>query len=151
MELFNFIEPISLKACLIAILCGFVVGLERQWSGKVAGIRTSILICLAATIFVSLAQYYQPGAGTVRVIGQIVTGVGFLGAGVILSKDGLVRGVTSAAVIWVLAAVGCLIGLGHHSTAIWISVLAVIILVGLNYFEDLLDKFKKISKRDYEE
>ncbi len=151
MELLNFIEPISLKACLIAILCGFIIGVERQWSGKVAGIRTSILICMSATIFVSLAHYYLPGEGTVRVIGQIVTGVGFLGAGVILSKDGLIRGVTSAAVIWVLAAIGSLIGLGHFITAIWISVLTVLVLVGLRYFEELLDKFKKISKRDYEE
>lgn len=151
MEALNFIEPISLKSCLIALLCGFIIGLERQWSGKVAGIRTSILICLSASIFVSLAHYYQPGPGTVRVIGQIVTGVGFLGAGVILSRDGLVRGVTSAAVIWVLAAIGSMIGLGHYLTALWVSLLTVIILVGLNYFEDFLDRFKKISKRDYEE
>src|SRR4029450_5383865 len=97
-----------------AILCGGIIGLERQLRGKAAGIRTSILICLGTELFVTLgASFGGERVDPTRVLGQVVTGIGFLGGGVILAREGLVVGVTSAAVIWVLAAPGALIGLGH--------------------------------------
>jgi putative Mg2+ transporter-C (MgtC) family protein len=113
MEILNF-GPIDIISYLFAVMCGFIIGFERQWLGKTAGIRTSILICLGVCIFTSIGHYYQPGEGTVRVIGQSATGIGFIGAGVVIAREGLIHGVTSAAVIWVLAALGCLIGLKHH-------------------------------------
>lgn len=137
------IAPLSFQASLIAVLCGLVIGFERQWSGKPAGIRTSILITLSAYAFVAMGHFLQPEIGTVRIIGQIVTGVGFLGAGVIISKEGLVVGVTSAAVIWLLTTVGCLIGLESFSAAIWLTGIALVVLLGITFLEIAIKKLKK--------
>lgn len=120
----------------VAVLCGTVVGGERQIRGKPAGIRTSILICLGTTIFIRLGVTHQgEHADPTRVLGQLVSGVGFLGAGVMLSRDGVVTGVTTAAVIWVLAAIGAAIGLGHLLEAVTLSLLVVAILVGVEVLE----------------
>src|SRR5690606_8443296 len=111
-----------------AALCGWLLGMERQLRGKPAGIRTSILICLGTQFFVSLGASF--GTATVdptRVLGQVVTGIGFLGAGVILTREGLVIGVTSAAVIWILAAMGSMIGLGYILSAVILAVATVVI------------------------
>lgn len=147
------IAPLDVKGIIIALLCGLTIGFERQWSGKPAGIRTSILICMSAYTFVTIANYYQPEGGAIRVVGQIITGVGFLGAGVIIAKEGLVLGVTSAAVIWILAAIGCLIGLKNYNAAIALSVMALFVLVGINFLEVLVKKLnrgvhKKLLKKD---
>src|SRR5690606_18027030 len=89
-----------------AFFCGGVVGLERQLRGKPAGIRTSVLICLGTCFFVVLGSVFVgPGEDPTRVLGQVVTGIGFLGAGVILTRESNVLGVTSAATIWMLAAI----------------------------------------------
>lgn len=119
-----------------AALCGGALGLERQLRGKPAGIRTSILICLGTLFFVLVGSSFElPGADPTRVLGQVVTGIGFLGAGVILTRDGLVMGVTSAAVIWLLAAIGAMIGVGYTSTAIVVTLVAVTALVGIEMLE----------------
>jgi len=144
----NFIEPLEIEGIIVAIVSGFIIGIERQWSEKPAGIRTSILICLSAYIFVSIGQYYRPNIGSMRIVGQIVTGVGFLGAGVILAKEGLVLGVTSAAVIWILASVGSLIGLGNYWAAICISLLTVLVLVFVNLLERRIFKIKRGVHKD---
>ena len=81
------IEPLKIEACFCAIFCGFLIGFERQWWGKPAGIRTSILVCLGAYTYIALANFYQEEIGGVRVLGSVVTGVGFLGAGMMLSKE----------------------------------------------------------------
>ena len=120
----------------VAMLCGFMVGIERQLRGKPAGVRTSILICMGTAIFVKLGVVADAGGvDTTRVLGQIVTGVGFLGAGVMMSREGTIIGVTTAAVIWVLAAAGSAIGLGQHLGAIVISVLIVAVLTGVEMLE----------------
>jgi putative Mg2+ transporter-C (MgtC) family protein len=119
-----------------ACLCGGLLGLERQLRGKPAGIRTSILICLGTMWFVSLgASYSATHVDPTRVLGQVVTGIGFLGAGVILTREGLVVGVTSAAVIWVLAAIGASIGMGYLLPAVAVTAVAVGILVGVERLE----------------
>lgn len=120
----------------VAAFCGAVLGLERQLRGKPAGIRTSILICLGTMTFVHLGIEMQGTAGDpTRVLGQVVTGVGFLGAGVILTSGGLVKGVTSAAVIWVLASVGAAIGAGHYGVALSVTLVSVGLLVGIERLE----------------
>src|SRR5436190_23578454 len=102
-----------------AILCGGFIGFERQLRGKAAGIRTSILICLGTQLFVTLGSSFGgERVDPTRVLGQVVTGIGFLGGGVILAREGMVVGVTSAAVIWMLAALGSLIGMGHLVAAV---------------------------------
>src|SRR3954464_12746440 len=84
-----------------SVLCGGIVGLERQLRGKAAGIRTSILICLGTELFVSLGSSFAgERVDPTRVLAQVVTGIGFLGGGVILAREGTVVGVPSAAVIW---------------------------------------------------
>jgi putative Mg2+ transporter-C (MgtC) family protein len=120
----------------VAIACGSIIGVERQVRGKPAGVRTSILICLSTHMFVRLGlSYTGEHAEAARVLGQIVTGVGFLGAGVILTREGVVMGVTTAAVIWVLAAIGAAIGFGAYAAALAWSVVAVGVLIGVELLE----------------
>src|ERR687886_611542 len=115
-----------------SVLCGGIVGLERQLRGKAAGIRTSILICMGTQLFVGLgASFSGDRVDPTRVLAQVVTGIGFVGGGVILARDGAVIGVTSAAVIWVLAALGSLIGLGHLLAALVLTLVTVGLLIGV--------------------
>jgi putative Mg2+ transporter-C (MgtC) family protein len=137
------IDPLKWASILTAFVCGAMVGLERQLSGKPAGIRTSILICMGSYVFVALASsVVENGGDHTRVVGQVITGIGFLGAGVMLTRDGLVVGVTSAAVIWMLAAVGCLIGMNKVIPAIFLSFVTLFILVGVSFIERLFKKLK---------
>ena len=121
----------------VALVCGGMIGLERQLRGKPAGMRTSSLICLGTMMFVFLGHGMVniSGGDASRVLGQVVTGVGFLGAGVIMTRDGLLTGVTSAAVVWVLAAVGAAVGAGRFGAALAISVVTVSVLVGVQKLE----------------
>lgn len=120
----------------MALLCGGIVGLERQLRGKPAGMRTSSLICLGTSMFVYLGVQMTGGVGDPsRVLGQVVTGIGFLGAGVIMTRNGLLTGVTSAAVVWLLAAVGAAIGMGRFGTALVLSSVTVSVLVGVEQLE----------------
>ena len=119
-----------------AFFCGGIIGLERQVRGKPAGIRTSVLICLGTCVFVMLgAAFTGPGADPTRVLGQVVTGIGFLGAGVILTREGAVLGVTSAATIWMLAAIGATIGFGWIPGAYALAAVTVGILIGVELLE----------------
>lgn len=119
-----------------ALLCGGTIGVERKLRGKVAGIRTSILICLGTEIFVSLGASFSPErADPTRVLGQVVTGIGFLGAGVILARGDRIHGVTTAAVIWILAALGAMIGLGYLVAAITLTGVTLAVLLGVEKFE----------------
>ncbi len=120
----------------VAVLCGGIIGFERQMRGKPAGIRTNILICLGTTIFVKLSTLFG-GQNTdpTRVLGQVATGIGFLGAGVIIARGGHVKGVTSAAVIWTLAGIGAMIGFGLFAPAIAVAVVTVVILTSLEFLE----------------
>ena len=131
------IAPFEWSGLGAAILCGVIVGLERQLRGKPVGIRTSSLIVLGTHLFLASSlvmtnEVTDPS----RIIGQIVTGVGFLGAGVMLAKDGMVVGVTSAATIWSLAAVGVCISVAGELVAIKLSFLVVLILYGVDVLED---------------
>jgi putative Mg2+ transporter-C (MgtC) family protein len=120
-----------------ALLCGTIIGFERQIRGKPAGIRTGCLVVLGTATFISLAESQAAGstADVSRVLGQLVTGVGFLGAGVMIAQEGVVKGVTTAAVIWILAAIGSAIGLGYMKGAVALSLVTVAILVGIEKLE----------------
>jgi putative Mg2+ transporter-C (MgtC) family protein len=127
-----------------AILCGGIVGLERQLRGKAAGMRTSIMICLGTQLFVGLGSSFAGDrVDPTRVLGQVVTGIGFLGGGVILAREGLVIGVTSAAVIWVLAALGSLIGLGHLVAALILTLVTVGVLIGVELLESVFRRLRE--------
>ena len=137
-------SPYSWVSIGTALFCGTVIGLERQLRGKPVGIRTSTLIVLGTYLFLSTAFLLQ---GDVidhsRVVGQIITGIGFLGAGVMLAKDGAVVGVTSAATIWVLASIGVMIATEHHMASIKIALLVVAILYGVDALESNVKMFSR--------
>lgn len=126
---------------LVSVLCGGIIGFERQIRGKPAGIRTSILICLGTEVFVSYGTS-MAGGDQYRVLAQVVTGIGFLGAGLMISQEGTVRGVTSAAVIWVLAAIGATIGLGHFAEALVLVLVTVAVLSGVEYLENSIRRLR---------
>ncbi len=128
-----------------AVLCGGIVGVERQLRGKAIGIRTGMLICLATQVFVRLGITLDDSdVDPTRVIGQVVTGVGFLGAGVILARGGAITGVTSAAVVWMLAAIGSTIGVGRPLEGLVLSLLVVGVLIGVRLLESA---FKRLRGR----
>lgn len=138
------IDPLNWAHIIAALACGTVVGLERQLRGKPVGIRTSSLIVLGTYVFVELAMVISNGAtDNSRIIGQVVTGVGFLGAGVMLAKDGMVLGVTSAATIWALAAIGVALSVASPLVAIKLSLLVVVILVGVDILENYSSAFTR--------
>jgi len=131
------IDPYDWRAIAASVFCGTIVGIERQVRGKPVGIRTSSLIVLGTYLFLaSAASLTGDALDPSRVVGQVITGIGFLGAGVMLSKDGSVVGVTSAAAIWVLAAMGVMISMGHLMAAIKMSIIVVTILWGVDLLED---------------
>jgi putative Mg2+ transporter-C (MgtC) family protein len=98
---------------LIAVICGLAIGFERQFRHKDAGLRTNTLVALGAAIFTLLSSELTEKSGDVtRIIGQVVTGIGFIGAGVIFKAGRNVHGLSSAATIWCSAAIGCLAAAG---------------------------------------
>jgi len=138
------IAPLTWQGILVCLVCGTIVGLERQLRGKPVGIRTASLIVLGTYAFVALAQSVTNDVTDAsRIIGQVVTGVGFLGAGVMLSKDGVVLGVTSAATIWVLAAIGVAVAVAGHFIAAKLAIIVVVILVGV----DILESYSTVLTR----
>lgn len=138
------ISPLDWHSVLACLLCGTIVGLERQLRGKPVGIRTSSLIVLGTYVFVAISQTVNNEVtDTSRIIGQVVTGIGFLGAGVMLAKDGAVVGVTSAATIWALAAVGIVIAVANAGLGIKLSVIIVVILVGVDVLENYSGAFTR--------
>lgn len=138
------IAPYNWQAILTSIFCGTIIGIERQIRGKPVGIRTSSLIILGTYLFVATAINVSTAVSDPsRIIGQVITGVGFLGAGVMLAKDGAVVGVTSAATIWVLSAIGVCIANNTYWVAIKLSIVVVLILTCV----DLLEKYSQAFTR----
>jgi putative Mg2+ transporter-C (MgtC) family protein len=101
-----------------ALLCGAVIGVERQWRQRMAGLRTYTLVAVGSALFVMLATLTPSDSSPTRIAGQIVTGVGFLGAGVIMRSGLNVRGLNTASTIWCSSAVGTLAGSGYYWPAL---------------------------------
>lgn len=136
--------PFSWAALLCCAINGLMIGIERQTRGKPVGIRTAILVISGTYLFMSMAvSLSQNTLDQARVLGQIITGVGFLGAGVMMTQDGKIHGVTSAAVIWVLAGLGLMIGLGYLSQSIIITVLALTVLLGVDKAENRVKALRR--------
>lgn len=144
------IPPFHWVEVLTALICGSIVGLERQLRGKPVGIRTSTLITLGTYAFIASSTFVSNEAtDPSRIIGQVVTGIGFLGAGVMLARDGVVVGVTSAATIWSLAAIGVCIAIGEPLTAIKLALVVVGILLGVDLLERYSQAFTRGVHRRY--
>lgn len=133
MELLDF----SLKAGL-AVLGGLGIGIEREIRHKSAGLKTNSLVALGSCVFVLLSLEFQsdPAVDPTRVIGQIVTGIGFIGAGTILQHGAKVAGLTTAATIWCSAGVGCLAALGMYRELVVVCFLVVLV----NFFFSLAER-----------
>ena len=130
----------------LATLLGGAIGLERELGGKPAGLRTNILICIGSVLYthlsIAMLSAIGGGGGTgtdpTRVAGQIVTGVGFIGAGTILHARGAVVGLTSAATIWVVAAIGVALGSDYYLEAVGTTLAVIVVLAGLGRVEKLV-------------
>lgn len=123
---------------LIAVVCGFVIGLERKSRSKEAGIRTHAIVCLAACLFMILSKYLASplfsdivGSGftgdATRIASQVVTGIGFLGAGIIMYRRDVMHGLTTAAGVWATAAIGMALGAGFVVTGVCATAIIVIL------------------------
>jgi putative Mg2+ transporter-C (MgtC) family protein len=128
--------PFELEALLRLLVAGGfggVIGLERQIHGRPAGLRTHILVCMGATLVMiavqAMAEWVDPG----RAVAGIVTGIGFLGAGAIIKARDIVRGLTTAACIWFVAALGVIIGQGQYILGAAATALALFVLVPLDW------------------
>ena len=137
---------ILLKILLSAILGG-IIGLEREMSHKEAGLRTNILIAVGSTLltilsfkFAILAKNVDPS----RIAAQIVTGIGFLGAGAIIQAKFSVHGLTTAASMWTVSAIGISVGSGYYLISFLITIFIIVILTFFKYVSKLIEKQKKM-------
>ena len=118
----------------VSILLGGAVGLERQAHGRAAGLRTHILVCLGSTLAMIVTQTFAPNVDPGRALAGILTGIGFLGAGVIVKSNEIVRGLTTAARVWFVAALGVAVGQGLYVIAGVSTALVLIVLTMLSWF-----------------
>lgn len=147
---------------VLAIIVGGLIGYEREYKNRPAGFRTHILVCIGATV-ISMIQLYavqetsnmilqHPSLASAlkadigRLGAQVITGVGFLGAGTIIHEKGSVKGLTTAASIWVVACIGLAVGLGYYFLSIFSTIGVFIVLVSLKQFETYFFERGRICK-----
>jgi len=126
---------------ILAVALGGLIGLEREASQKPAGFRTNILVCMAATMMMSLAALLVEGKGgnpdtLVRMAAGVITGIGFLGAGTIFQSRGTIAGLTTASTLWVVAGLGLVIGAGYYVPAIIFTALTILTLLVFGRIEN---------------
>ncbi|WP_111707652.1 MgtC/SapB family protein [Lutibacter citreus] len=130
---------------LVALIAGLAIGFERQWHHKTAGLKTNMLVAAGAAIFVLLSFIMKnddPNIDITRIIAQVVTGVGFLGAGVIFREGVNVHGLGSAATIWCSAAIGCIAASGLYTETLICTLLVIIVNSFINPLDDYLKNRK---------
>jgi len=133
------------KFLLATLLCG-LIGVEREFRSKQAGLKTMIMIGLGATLFTILSVKIGLNSQD-RIASNIVTGIGFLGAGVIFKEDNQVKGLTTACVIWIVAAIGMAVGSGYHEQAIGVTLVVLLALLIFPYVENFVER--RFTKRTY--
>jgi len=140
---FRAILPDLMMKSLVATICGGLIGIERERRGKPAGLRTNILICLGSTLYMLVGQYITErftgiSSDPSRIASQVVTGIGFIGAGTIIQARGTITGLTTAAVIWTVAGIGLCIGAGFPFIALFFTLLVLFVLTFLSQYEQKL-------------
>ena len=149
MEIARVLRVDLLIKLALAVLLGGIIGFEREIAGKPAGLRTNILICIGAALLMDVSMRVglidghrigDPG----RIAAQIVSGVGFLGAGTIMQSQGMVTGLTSAATIWVVAAIGMTVGGGYYIEGIGAGLLVTFVLAGLGGLEHWVRRARRV-------
>ncbi len=140
----------DLVGIILAVVFGTAIGLEREVRGKAAGLRTNVLICLGAAVFtiISKRMGVEHNDSLTRIAAQIVTGVGFLGAGAIIRDRAGIYGLTTAATIWLVASIGMACGAGFHGLAVLSALMAVLVLMGLGQLEKPLSRYVKKRKQE---
>ncbi len=143
------LELESVIKILIAVLVGGFIGLERESANRPAGLRTHILVCVASALVMDmnllLAKEFV-NTDPVRLGAQVISGMGFLGAGTIIKEGVNVRGLTTAAGLWAVACLGLVIGAGYYLLAIFASLVMLITLKTFNQLEIKYAKHKKFPK-----
>jgi len=142
---------------LVAMLLGALVGVERQTRGRAAGLRTNILVCLGSAaiimVFQKLSMDLNLDAGSIvrmdpaRAAAGVITGIGFLGAGTIIKTKDFIRGLTTAASIWVVSAIGVTVGLGEYAIATALTLLVLIALYALHRLPITEDRYMSVRLR----
>ncbi len=142
-DLFVTFLPVFLVRSGFAVLCGAIIGIERERKGKPAGFRTNTLICFGSSLYMLVTEFILRSTGgaqvdPTRIAAQVVTGIGFLGAGTIIQSRGTITGLTSAATIWVVAGIGILVGAGFPILGLIGSLMTLGTLVLLHRIEPRL-------------
>jgi len=140
--------PYFILKVLVATICGVIIGIDRELKQKVAGVRTFILISVGCAVFSAISVLMSDNQiiDPTRIIGQIITGIGFLGAGVIVKNDDKIVGVTTAAFIWCISAIGVLAGIGAIWTPIILTFGLLIVSLIFEKFETYIKKIKILNK-----
>ena len=136
------IGGVLLKLAL-ALVVGTFIGAEREYKNKSAGLRTLILICLGSTLFTMISSSLGAEGETGRIASNIVTGIGFLGAGAIMREGLTVSGLTTASSIWVTAALGMCVGAGEYYLAIFGTVIVLAVLTLFGYVQPFIERYRK--------
>ena len=156
----NFLDQVTIDIIvklLVALFLGMIIGVERVWAHKTAGMRTYALVSMGSALFViisnemvnSYASYL--GMNPLMIVAQIVVGVGFLGTGLIFSKDSKVMGLTTATGLWVAAGIGMATGFGLFNIAIVSTFLTLFIFVVLWFVEKQIKKTKLFNEESHED
>jgi len=135
----------DLLLIFISVILGLLIGAEREYRNKSAGLRTFILVCFGSCLFTILSIKIGV-ANPDRLAANIITGIGFLGAGVIFKGDNKIEGITTATTIWATASIGMAIGSGYVYLSLLGTVLVLLILSSLTYFEKYIDRKHKIRE-----
>ncbi|KAA0127786.1 MgtC/SapB family protein [Chryseobacterium sp. SN22] len=135
----------ELLLIFISVVLGIIIGAEREYRNKSAGLRTFILICFGSCLFTILSVKIGVDDPD-RIAANIITGIGFLGAGVIFKGDNKIDGITTATTIWATASIGMAVGSGYVYLAVLGTLLVLVILSSLTYFEKLIDREHKIRE-----
>jgi putative Mg2+ transporter-C (MgtC) family protein len=135
----------DLVLIFISVILGLLIGTEREYRNKSAGLRTFILVCFGSCVFTVLSLKIGINNPD-RLAANIITGIGFLGAGVIFKDDNKIGGITTATTIWATASIGMAVGSGYVYLALLGTALVLLILSSLTYFERFIDKKHKIRE-----
>ena len=127
----------------MAVLIGGIIGVEREFQDKAAGFRTIILITVGSTLFTIFSLNMDPGFTKTRIAANIVTGIGFLGAGAIIREGGRIAGMTTAATVWLSAALGMGIGAGELIFVSIATFVIVVVLLIFPHFEERIDRIRE--------
>ncbi len=127
----------------VSVALGAIMGAEREYKGRNIGFRTIILITLGSTLFTIISEVMGQHDDPTRIASNIVTGVGFLGAGAIFRDGFSVKGVTTASLIWISAAVGMACGISQYEFAIMVTLTVLVVLVGFSGMQRFIDRYNK--------